>query len=151
MAAPRQSWKRTTCPLGGAHCWRLSAAADAEAPLATCAFGFVTLLLFWPALVLLPLVYLGSHAVAAKTGDRVCDKCGMAITHKGSLLRPPLLVPALNPATGRPNAELGYTPTPQVVLVPRAPTQAIGVPCAVPPVMQATVAPPQQPQRAKGE
>ena len=63
----------------------------------------------------------------------------------------PLLVPALNPATGRPNVELGYTPTPQVVLVPRAPTQAIGVPCAPPPVMHATVAPPQQPQRAKAE
>jgi hypothetical protein len=42
----------------------------------------VSLLLFWPALLLLPVVYLGSRALAVSTGDRVCDKCGMCITNK---------------------------------------------------------------------
>ena len=81
-ALPRHGWKRTPCPLGDAHAWRPSAGADAEAALTTCAYGCVTLLLFWPALVCLPFVYLGSRLVATRAGDRVCDRCGMLITNK---------------------------------------------------------------------
>ena len=79
---PPRSWKRTVCPLGGAHAWQAAPAVEAQAPLATCAFGVVTAVLFWPALLLLPLVYLGSHIVAVRSGDRVCEKCGMVITNK---------------------------------------------------------------------
>jgi hypothetical protein len=79
---PRHGWKRTVCPAGGAHAWRPSDSADVEAPVAACAFGAVSLLLFWPALLLLPAVYLGSRALAVRTGDRVCDKCGMCVTNK---------------------------------------------------------------------
>ena len=57
------------------------------------------------------------------------------------MLRPPALVPPLNPQTGRPNAELGYVPT--AVVVAAAPVQAIGVPVAPPPSQRARMSPPE--------
>jgi hypothetical protein len=79
---PRHGWKRTTCPVGGAHVWRPSVAADLNATAATCAYGAVSLFLFFPALLLLPVVYLGTRVLAVRTGDRVCDRCGMVVTNK---------------------------------------------------------------------
>jgi hypothetical protein len=212
---PRHGWKRTLCPAGGAHEWRPSEGTEMQAPLATCAYGCVTLLLFWPALVLLPLVYLASHVTAQKTGDRVCPKCGMLITHKartatggassarhdlgscapcqlrhvfaswrttaasggaararervcrcaaslpshpracgadaraqGAMVRRPTYVPAVNPGTGRPNAEHGYLPPPALVLPCAPPVQVVGVPAPVAPVVTAVVPPPQYPPPA---
>jgi hypothetical protein len=65
---------------------------------------------------------------------------------QGAMLRPPVIVPAVNPSTGRPNAEHGYTPrAAAVVLLPPRPaaTHVIGVPvaAAVPTSCVATVQP----------
>ena len=87
-APPSRSWKRTVCPVGGAHAWQPAPAAEAQAPLATCAVGVVAAVLFWPALLLLPLVYLGSRVVAVRSGDRVCTRCGIVITNKVCLASP---------------------------------------------------------------
>ncbi len=76
------SWKRTTCACGGPHAWRHAGAAELQAPVATCAFGTASLFLFWPALLLTPLVYVSTHLVARANDDRTCDKCGMVINHK---------------------------------------------------------------------
>lgn len=133
MPSSTSSWKRTICPCGGSHLWRLSVAPDVQAAVPTCAYGITTAVLFWPALFLAPLVYLGSFLVAKATNDRVCDKCGLVIDHKGLLLRPAMRVPDVNPTTGGSNAELGYNvPAPQQPMPPFVVSEPSGEVIGVP-------------------
>jgi hypothetical protein len=57
------------------------------------------------------------------------------------MLRHPVIVPAVNPTTGRPNAEHGYAPRPVAVVVsPPVAAHVIGVPVVAPAAAPSCVA-----------